>query len=158
VETIRVSSPEYARAAYQGLTRVQPQVERRTERRKVPAGALWVPADQPDFAVAVQLFEPEAPDSLLSWGLLSNVFEQKEYIDNRVLEGLVAELLKDPKTAAEWQAALKDEKLAGDPFARYLWWYRRTPYWDETIGLMPVFRVMARPGFKTGPWSPALPE
>ena len=154
VETIRVSSPEYARTAYQGLTRVQAQVERRTERRKIPAGALWVPADQPDFAVAVQLFEPEAPDSLLSWGLLSSVFEQKEYIDTRVLEGLVAGLLKDPKAAAEWQAAMKDEKLAGDPFARYLWWYRRTPYWDETIGLMPVFRVMAAPGFRTAVWAP----
>ena len=142
VETIRVSEPKFAARSYQGLHSVQAKVERKTERRRIPAGSLWVPADQPDFAIAVQLFEPEAPDSLLAWGLLSSVFEQKEYIDWRVLEGLAAEMIKDPQTAADFQEAMKDEKLAKDPFARYLWWYRRTPYWDETVGLLPIYRVM----------------
>ena len=151
VETIRVSDPKFAERAYQGLHRVEAKVERRTERRHIADGAIWIPADQPDFEVAVQLFEPEAPDSLLSWGLLSSVFEQKEYIDSRVLEELAAEMIKDPKTAAEFQEAMKDEKLAKDPFARYQWWYRRTPYWDETIGLLPVYRVMQAPKFKTEP-------
>jgi hypothetical protein len=149
---MRVASPQFAQSPYQGLTRVTAQVARAAERRKIPAGALWVPADQPDFEVAVQLLEPEAPDSLLSWGLLSTVFEQKEYIDSRVLDRLAAEMLEDPRTAEAWQAALRDEKLASDPFARYLWWYRRTPYWDETVGLVPVFRVMAAPRLDTRPW------
>lgn len=152
VETIRVSDPKFAERSYQGLHGVRARAERKSERRRVPAGALWVPADQPDFAVAVQLFEPEAPDSLLSWGLLSSVFEQKEYIDTRVLEGLVAEMMKDPKTAAEFQEAMKDEAFAKDPFGRYLWWYRRTPYWDETLGLLPIYRVMQAPGIRTAPW------
>lgn len=152
VETMRVSQPEPAPSSYQGLTRVSARVARAAERRKIPAGTLWIPADQPDFEVAVQLLEPEAPDSLLSWGLLSTVFERKEYIDPRVLEGLAAEMLKDPKTAAEWQAALKDEKLAADGNARYEWWYRRTPYWDEAAGLLPYFRVLRPPTLETRPW------
>lgn len=152
VEAMRVGSPTFAARSYQGLTQVTAPVERRAERRKLPAGTLWIPADQPDFELAIQLLEPDAPDSLLSWGLLSTVFEQKEYIDSRVLEGLVQEQVKDPKVAAEWQEALKDPKLAADPFARYQWWYRRTPYWDETIGLMPVFRAMAKPALKTQEW------
>ena len=151
VETIRVSEPKFAERPYQGLHRVEAKVARRTERRRIPEGAIWIPADQPDFAIAVQLFEPEAVDSLLSWGLISNVFEQKEYIDARVLEELVAEMMKDPKTAAEFQEAMKDEKLAKDPFARYLWWYRRTPHWDETLGLLPIYRVMQAPKLKTQP-------
>ena len=152
VETMRVSQPEPAKASYQGLTRVTAQVSRTTEKRRVPAGALWVPADQPDFEVAVQLLEPEAPDSLLSWGLLSTVFEGKEFIEPRVLEGLATEMLKDPKTAAEWQAALQDPKFAADTNARYQWWFRRTPYWDATIGLLPYFRVMQAPKLTTRPW------
>jgi hypothetical protein len=152
VEAMRVSAPELAKAPYQGLVRVQPQVSRQMERRRIPAGALWIPADQPDFEVAVQLLEPEAPDSLLAWGLLSSVFEQKEYIDPRVLEGHAARMLEDPKVAAEWEAAQKDEKLAGDPRARYLWWYRRTPYWDETVGLLPYVRVLQAPRLETRAW------
>lgn len=153
VETMRVADPDFADRPYQGLTRVTARVERREERRTLPAGTLWIPADQPDFEVAVQLLEPEAPDSVLSWGLLSTVFEQKEYIDGRVLEGLARKMLEDAQIAAAWQEALKDEKFAADPGARYFWWYRRTPYWDETVGLVPVFRAMAAPaGLKTQAW------
>jgi hypothetical protein len=151
-ETMRLSDPKPAPAPYQGLTRVTAKVERTAGRRAVPAGSLWIPADQPDFELAVQLLEPEAPDSLLSWGLLSSLFEGKEYIDPRVLEGLAAEMLKDPKTAAEWATALKDEKFAADGNARYQWWYRRTPYWDERVGLLPYFRVMKAPSLDTRPW------
>lgn len=152
VESMRVSQPQYAPAPYQGLTRVTPKVARSVERRKIPAGALWIPADQPDFELAVQLLEPEAVDSLLQWGLLSTVFEQKEYMDSRVLEGLAAEMLKDPKTAAEWQAALQDPKLAADASARYAWWFRRTPYRDDTVGLLPYYRVLKAPALTTRPW------
>ena len=128
------------------------KVERAAERRRIPAGSLWIPADQPDFELAVQLLEPEAVDSLLSWGLLSSIFEGKEYIDPRVLEGLAAEMLKDPRTAAEWRTALQDEKFAADTNARYQWWFRRTPYWDPMAGLLPCFRVMKAPALDTRPW------
>jgi hypothetical protein len=147
VETLRVSSPTFAAAPYQGLTAVTSvTVTRRPEERKVPAGALWIPADQPDFDVAVQLLEPDAPDSLLSWGLLSQVFEVKEGIDPPRLDELARGLLRDPAVAAEWKAALSDPELANDPRERERWWHRHTPYWDETVGLMPVYRVLkARP-------------
>lgn len=152
VEAMRVANPKYAEAPYQGLTRVTADVTRTAEKRTVPAGALWVPADQPDFEVAVQLLEPDAADSLLSWGLLSTVFEQKEYMEPRVLEAWVTEKLKEPQAAAEWQEALKDEKFAADPLARYRWWFRRTPYLDPMVGLVPVLRAMKAPALKTQPW------
>ena len=145
-EAIRVADPKYAAAPYQGLTAVTATVERAAERVTYPAGSLWVAADQPDFEVAVQLLEPEAPDSLFAWGLLSTVLERKEYIDVRGLEKLAQELLADPahpEIAAEWRRALADETFAADAQARWLWWYRRTPYWDERIGLLPYARVMA---------------
>jgi hypothetical protein len=151
-ESLRVSQPKFAPSTYQGLTRVEPRVERTAGKRKVPAGSLWIPADQPDFEVAVQLLEPESPESLFQWGLLSSVLEPKEYIDPRVLERLAAKMLEDPKVAAEWKAALQDEKFAADGAARYAWWYRRTPYWDDTAGLLPYLRVTTAPALQTRPW------
>jgi hypothetical protein len=152
VEAMRVANPKYAETPYQGLTRLTADVTRTPEKRTIPAGSLWVPADQPDFEVAVQLLEPDAVDSLLSWGLLSTVFEQKEYMEPRVLEAWAAEQLEDPQVAAAWQAALKDEKFAADPRARSQWWFRRTPYLDAKIGLVPVFRVMQAPKLQTQTW------
>jgi hypothetical protein len=143
VETIRVSDPKFASGPYQGATLVTSmKVTRKAETRRIPAGSLWVPADQPDFEVAVHLVEPDAPDSLLAWGQLSGLFERKEYIDGPELERMASDLLKDPKVAAEWQSALADPSFAKDSSARYEWWSRRTPYWDDTIGLMPVYRAM----------------
>jgi len=150
VETIRVAGPVFAEASFQGTVMVTDFVTtRRTETRRIPAGSLWIPADQPDFAVAVQLFEPEAPDSLLRWGALDTVFEGKTYIGLDRLEEAAAELLEDDAVRSAWEAALEDPGFAADRRARYEWWYRRTPFWDEQVGLLPVYRVMNAPPFDT---------
>ncbi len=153
VESLWVDDPAFAARPYQGLTRVQAAAVARRETRTLPAGTLWIPADQPDFEVAVQLLEPEAEDSLLRWGLLSTVFERKEYIGAFVLEDFAAAALADPDVARQWQEALGDEAFASDPRARYLWWYHRTPSWEvQEQGLLPVLRVPGAMPAPTAPW------
>ena len=142
VETIRVADSRPARASYQGLTRLEASVVRETEQRTIPAGAIWVPADQPDFEIAVQLLEPDASDSLFGWGLVSSVTERKEFMSRDVLDRLARNAMEDPGTARAWREALEDPAFAADPGARFMWWYRRTPYWDETVGMLPVYRAM----------------
>jgi hypothetical protein len=153
VETIRLAEPEFASSSFQGVVMVEDfKVSRQTETRRIPHGSLWIPADQPNFEIAVQLFEPEAPDSLVRWGAVSSVFERKIYIGTAELEHLVHAMLEDPVITKEWATALEDPEFAGDSRARYLWWYRRTPYWDETVGLLPVMRVMQGPQLAIEPW------
>jgi hypothetical protein len=153
VETVRLSSPKFATSSYQGTVRVEEfETSRQHERRSIPAGSLWIPADQPAFEVAVQLFEPEAPDSLIRWGALSSVFERKIYIGSDILEELAREMLNDGSVRREWEAALENPDFAEDGVARYLWWYRRTPYWDETVGLLPILRVTVPPNLELEPW------
>jgi hypothetical protein len=152
VETIRLSSPKFATSSYQGVVMVEDfEVIRRREQRIIPAGSLWIPADQPSFEVAVQLFEPEAPDSLVRWGVVSSLFERKIYIGPDLLDQLAGEMLTDENVRREWHAALEDPELADNRIARYLWWYKRTPYWDETVGLLPVMRLMAPVGLQLEP-------
>lgn len=142
VGTWRASDPKLETAPYQGRVRVSAKIAKAVETRTVPAGSLYVPLDTPLAPVAIHLLEPEGPDSLFAWGELSAAFETKEYIDARVLDPLAETLLKDdPKLAAEWEAKLKDPKFAADARARYRFFYSRTPYWDETVGLLPVFRL-----------------
>jgi hypothetical protein len=153
VETIRLSEPKFAASSFQGIVMVEEfGVSRQSENRIVPVGSLWIPADQPNFEIAVQLFEPEAPDSLVRWGAVSSIFERKIYIGSDLLESQAREMLADDQVRDQWAKALEDPKFAADPRARYLWWYRRTPYWDETVGLLPVFRVMAPVDLEVEPW------
>ncbi len=153
VETTRLANPELATSPYQGVVMVEGfEVSREREKRSIPAGSLWIPADQPSFEVAVQLFEPEAPDSIVRWGVVSSLFERKIYIGPDLLEQLAKEMLTDDKVRSEWEAALEDSDFAGNTGARYMWWYKRTPYWDETVGLLPVMRVMAPVDLDIEPW------
>jgi hypothetical protein len=159
VETLRLSRPEYAGRPYQGLTGVTAAVTRSVEERAVPAGSLWIGADQPDFEVAVQLLEPDCPESLLAWGELSTVFEGREYIDGRTLETVATTMLEDPEVRAEWQRALEDPKLAGDGRARSQWWYRRTEYYRvQEVGLLPVLRLLRPTPLPLAGGSPQLLE
>jgi murein tripeptide amidase MpaA len=148
VETMRLSDPEFAERSYQGRTGVSAVVTRGVETRSVPAGALWIPADQPAFELAVQLLEPDAPDSLFAWGVLSSVVETKEYIEPSRLADFAEAELRSAETRKEWESALAaDPQLAASFRARYSWWYRRTPFWDERTGLLPVYRVLHPPEF-----------
>ncbi len=144
VGTCRASEVRFESAPYQGRVRVSAKIARATETRTVPAGSLYVPLDTPLAPVVMHLLEPEGPDSLFAWGELSAALEMKEYIDTRVLDPLARKLLaEDPKLAVEWKTKLQDPTFAADSRARYRFFYSRTPYWDESVGLLPVFRLDA---------------
>ncbi|HNU82127.1 MAG TPA: M14 family metallopeptidase [Thermoanaerobaculia bacterium] len=145
LERYRLGAPRFAERTFQGLTRVEAVATVERGRFRLPAGALWIPADQPDFEVAVQLFEPDAPDSLLRWGLLSRLFEQKEWIGGATLEDEAQRLLGDPAVAAAWEEALRNPEFAASRERRYLWWYQRTPYYDRERDLLPVYRLPGPP-------------
>jgi hypothetical protein len=144
VGTYRASAPVFGRASTQGRVRVEAAITRAVETRTFAAGSLYVPLDTELANVAIALLEPESPDSLFAWGELSSCLEEKEYMDTRVLDPMAeAMLAKDPKLRAEWEQMLGDPKFASDARARHRFFYRRTPFFDETVGLVPVFRLDA---------------
>jgi hypothetical protein len=142
VGTFRAEDATFSPQPYQGLTRVTAKIRRAVEKRAIPAGSLWVPLDGEMSRVVMHLLEPEGPDSLFQWGKLSTCLEQKEWIDPRVLDPLAEKMLaEDPKLKAEWEERLKDPKFEKDARARHRFFYEKTPYWDETVGLVPVYRL-----------------
>ncbi|MEO6323622.1 MAG: M14 family metallopeptidase [Thermoanaerobaculia bacterium] len=142
VGTSRASEASLASSPYQGRSRVTATISRRRETRDVPAGSLYVPLDTELARIAIALLEPESPDSLFAWGTFSSVLESKEWIDLRILDPIAAALLaKDPKVKAAWEDKLKDPKFAADARARVRFFYERSPFWDESVGLVPVYRL-----------------
>ncbi len=155
VGTYRASEAVFAKAPYQGRVRVEAKIARAVETRGIPAGSLYVPLDTELANVAMALLEPESPDSLFSWGEFSSCLEEKEYMDVRVLDPLAEEMLaKDPKLKAEWEEKLADPQFANDARARHRFFFRRTPWFDETVGLVPVFRLDAPLSFSAPPAAP----
>jgi hypothetical protein len=92
------------------------------------------------------LLEPEAPDSLLHWGFLNAIFEQKESGDARVLEKLARDMMaKDPALKAEFDAKVASDKaFASNPEARLEFFYRKSPWYaSQNVGIYPIARLDA---------------
>ena len=110
----------------------------------LPAGSVVVPLDQRGANVAIQLLEPQAPDSLLHWGYLDATFEAKEYGEPRVVEKLARELLaKDPALKMEFERRLHDDPtFAASSNARLQFFFEHSPWYAaQRVGAYPVLRL-----------------
>lgn len=116
----------------------------------LPAGSLWVPIDQPLARLVLQLFEPTAGDSLVSWGTFNAWFERKEYLEPYLAEAFARELLaRDPAVKAEFEARLADPAFAGSPEARLAFFARKHPSWDDHKDRVPIVKTDVVPGEAT---------
>ncbi|RZZ90327.1 M14 family metallopeptidase [Pseudoxanthomonas winnipegensis] len=116
------------------------------ESAQLPAGSLFVPIAQPRARLVVALLDPDAPDSLLQWGLFNAAFERKEYMESYVAEDVARQMLRDPQVKAAFEQRLKDDPaFAASPRARLEFFARRHPSWDTRYGLYPVLRTDQTP-------------
>jgi hypothetical protein len=145
----RLSHPVWAQAPFEGRLMLKSFDEATlVNEMQFPAGSVVVKLDQRAANVAVHLLEPDAPDSLLRWGFLNAIFEEKEYGDARVLEKLAREMLaKDPALKKEFEAKLTSDKaFADDPQARLQFFYECSPWYaDQKVGMYPVARINKAP-------------
>jgi hypothetical protein len=146
-EAFRAETVKFAAAPFEGRFGVTVEGRWQAEARAVGAGALFVPIQQPRSLLLMHLLEPTAPDSLVSWGYFHAAFEQKEYMEDYVLEEEARKLLaRDPSLRAAFDAELaRDPTLAKDARRRLRFFYRRHPAWDERLNLYPILRLRARP-------------
>ena len=146
LEVFRAERFEFAAQPVEGRQRLDVEGRWQQEQREVRDGALFVPIAQPRARLVMALLEPQAPDSLLQWGLFNNAFERKEYMEAYVAEEVAREMLRDPAVREAFERRLaEDAEFAASPRARLDWFYRRHSSWDERYGLYPVFRTATVP-------------
>lgn len=110
-------------------------------------GDLWVPLDQRSAAIAVHLFEAQAPDGLTRWNAFDTVLETKEYGEDYVMDPIAHQMVRDDAAlAAEFRARVAaDTGFAHSPAARLDWFYRRSKWADPEQNLVPVARALRAP-------------
>jgi hypothetical protein len=147
VETFRADKAIFSARSTEGHQRLTLAGEWKVESRVPAAGALFVPIAQAKARLVMALLEPQAPDSLVSWGLFNDAFERKEYMEDYVAEEVAREqLAADARLAEEFRRRIADDpEFAGSPAARLEFFYRRHPSWDERFNLYPVMRTAAVP-------------
>jgi len=141
----RIDDPVWSGRPFEGHHMLQSfKASRVTREDLLPAGSAIVPLDQPAANVAIELLEPQAPDSLLRWGYLDAIFEPKEYGEPRVVEKLARDMLQHaPDLAAEFADKLKtDPAFAASPQARLEFFFEKSPWYAvQDVGRYPVLGV-----------------
>ncbi|MBU2501457.1 M14 family metallopeptidase [bacterium] len=140
VRTYRFGDATWGRRPYEGRNTVEFEVAAGIETLTFPAGSAVVSLAQPAARAIAHLLEPEGPDSLARWGFFNAVFDRVEYVESYVIEAMIPVMLADrPELAAELEAAkTADPEWAKEPWNIRMWFYERTPYFDERAGLYPV--------------------
>jgi hypothetical protein len=146
VESYRFSDVKWSPVSFESRNTLSFKTIPVKEIREFPVGSVVVPVAQETGNVAIHLLEPNSPDSFVYWGFFNAIFEQKEYGEGYVLEKLAREMLaKDAVLRREFEEKLKDENFAKSPQARLIFFYERSPYYqNQRIGFYPVGRILTR--------------
>lgn len=106
-------------------------------------GSWIIPCNQRNLRLIVNALEPDADDSFLKWGFFNAIFERKEYFEYYVMEHLAEKMIiTDQKLADEFFTKLDlDKEFAQDPYQRLMFFYKRSPYFDQKLNVYPILRI-----------------
>lgn len=139
VETRYARQPKFASKPFEGRFRVIAQFTEVHQAVTLPAGTAVVEMQQPLATLITLLMEPESEDSFFQWGLYNSIFQRTEYIENYAVEPIAQQMLQDPEIAKAFNERLQDPSFAGDADARLMWFYERTPYFDQAFQRLPYW-------------------
>ncbi|GAB4327511.1 MAG: M14 family metallopeptidase [Candidatus Zixiibacteriota bacterium] len=144
VEQYRLDSAEWSLDPYEGHFRTRFQTTVHETTLTFPAGTVVVDMHQPAAKVAMHALEPDGPDSFVRWGFWHVLFERKEYAEAYTIDPMAEDMLAaSRKLRTEFEARLaSDTAFANDPWSRRMFFYERSPYFEQQIGLYPVVRLM----------------
>jgi hypothetical protein len=141
-ETSRFDAVKFPAEPFE--SRFQPQYKTHTgmEAGVLPVGTVIVPVAQTGARLIMQLLEPDAPDSLVHWGLMNAIFERKEYYEVYALEPIAARLLEEnSELKAEFDQQMKRPDFAGNARAKLDFIYEHSPYADKALNRYPILRL-----------------
>jgi hypothetical protein len=134
---------KFSETSYEGRQTVTFNCLTYVEEVNIPKGSYFYLTDQPAARILTHLLEPKSPDSFVQWGFMNQIFEQKEYYEDYVMEKLAEEMLEnDPELKKEFEEKLKsDETFRNSSKARLDFFYERSPYADKQLNVYPIMRI-----------------
>jgi hypothetical protein len=134
---------KFSETPYEGRQTVTFNYENYEEKVNLTAGSFYVPTNQRTIKIITHLLEPKSADSFVRWGFMNQIFEQKEYYEDYVMEKLAEEMLdNDPELKKEFEAKLStDEEFKNNPRAILDFFYYKSPYPDKQLNVYPILRV-----------------
>jgi hypothetical protein len=147
IDTYKFSNQRWRSSSFEGRQGLRNfDLEEVQQKVKFEAGAMIVPVHQRALQVLVYLLEPKADNSLASWGFFNSSMERKEYAETYVMEKMAREMIaKNPVLLEEFkQWKSENPEAAKNQWTQTMWFYSKTPYYDQKKDIYPVGRIFDR--------------
>ncbi|WP_027376859.1 M14 family zinc carboxypeptidase [Kaistella palustris] len=145
VQQYRIADFKTVKSPYEGhYLHYDTQVKSGMKMTQFRQGDYIVPTEQNGVKYLLETLEPEAVDSFFNWNFFDGILGQKEYYSDYVFEDTAADLLKNDqvlRTAFELQKAA-DPEFAKNGKAQLDWIYKHSDYYENTVGLYPIYRIL----------------
>jgi hypothetical protein len=134
---------KFSETPYEGRQNVTFSYDTYSEEVTVPKGSYYYSTDQPTSKILTHLLEPKSQDSFVRWGFMNQIFEQKEYYEDYVMEKLAEVMIaNNPELKKEFEEKLKsDEAFRNSSKSRLDFFYERSPYPDKQLNVYPILRI-----------------
>ena len=145
VEVYRISEYKTVKNPYEGhYLHYNTEVKKEVKKVKFRKGDYLVSTKQVGVKYLLETLEPEATDSFFNWSFFDAILGQKEYFSDYVFEDTAAELLKkNPQLKSEFEKKkAADKKFAEDENAQLDWVYKNSEYYEGSVGLYPIYRIL----------------
>ncbi len=144
VEKYRFKNIQFAPRPYEGRHLPSFSCELFSEWAIIEPGTIVVPSNQRQLRVLVNLLEPDAPDSFVSWGFFNAFFERKEYAEAYVMEPVAKQMMKnDSELRSEFYKKLnEDEYFRNNEGERLDFFYKRSQFYDRGENIYPIMRLI----------------
>ena len=144
-EQYKISGYKTVKNPYEGhYLHYDTQIKSETGIFKFKKGDVLVPSKQYGVKYILETLEPEATDSFFNWNFFDGILGQKEYFSDYVFEDTATELLKtniNLRTAFELEKK-SNADFAKDGRAQLEWVYKHSDYYEGSVGLYPIFRIL----------------
>jgi hypothetical protein len=140
-QVFRADEMKFSDKSREGNQTLEVQGSWRKERAKLLKGSLIVPIKQKKSHLLAYMFEPTSYDSFLYWGYFNRFFENKEYMEDYVLEVVAQQMLKDKKIKKEFEQKMRDKNFRHDSLKRFEFFYQKHPAYDQSFKRYPILRL-----------------
>jgi len=151
VQVYYITNARFAKQPNNGHFRIE-QIQTRPTGQQIQfrKGDYVIPMNQPANRFVMEVLEPGAFDSYLSWDFFNPIFDRREYFSPYGFEpNAIYYLKKHPDLAKELEQRREaDPSFARSTYAQLNFIYANSPYMEKSYRRYPVYRINESKGLQ----------